>query len=154
MQTQGKITEFRGEHYFLSNFFSAPVVFEGIRYENNEAAFQAQKQPERASEFSSLPPNEAKRLGRRVKLRPDWEVVKQDVMLGVVRAKFTQNAKLREKLIQTGDAELIEGNTWGDTYWGVCRGTGRNELGKILMMVRDDLKKCNDAETRIGGVKL
>jgi ribA/ribD-fused uncharacterized protein len=142
MQTQERVTQFRGKHYFLSNFFSADVEYDGIRFENNEAAFQAQKQPERAHEFATLPPNEAKRLGRRVKLRPDWESVKQRVMEGVVRAKFDQHPKLREQLIQTGDIELVEGNNWGDTYWGVCFGKGRNELGKILMKVRRELQSA------------
>lgn len=145
MQTQERVTQFRGKHYFLSNFFSADVEYDGVRFENNEAAFQAQKQPERAHEFASLPPNEAKRLGRRVKLRPDWESVKQRVMEGVVRAKFEQHPKLREQLIRTGDIELVEGNNWGDTYWGVCFGKGRNELGKILMKVRRELRGEKDA---------
>ncbi|MGX1266672.1 ribA/ribD-fused uncharacterized protein [Rossellomorea marisflavi] len=143
MQTKEKIAQFRGKHYFLSNFYTADVVYGGIRFENNEAAFQAQKQPERAHEFADLPPNEAKRLGRRVKLRPNWESVKQEAMEGVVRAKFDQHPKLREQLIQTGDAELVEGNNWGDTYWGVCFGKGRNELGKILMKVRRDLQSAS-----------
>lgn len=140
MKTQEKVTQFRGKHYFLSNFFPAPVTYKGIRYENNEAAFQAQKQPERAQEFASLPPNEAKRLGRRVKLRPDWEAVKQTIMNDIVQSKFMQNPDLCEKLLQTGDRELIEGNNWGDTYWGVCYGKGRNELGKILMNLRSMLR--------------
>jgi len=139
MKAQEKIEQFRGPYYFLSNFYPAVVEVDGIRYENNEAAFQAQKQPERAKEFASLPPNEAKRLGRRVNLRPDWEAVKLEVMTDVVRAKFTQNEDLRKKLLATGEAELIEGNHWGDTYWGVCRGKGRNELGKILMKIRREL---------------
>jgi ribA/ribD-fused uncharacterized protein len=140
MKPEDRIEQFRGEHYFLSNFYSAPVVYGGICYQNNEAAFQAQKQPERAQEFASLPPNEAKRLGRRVRLRPDWESVKQAIMEEIVRAKFTQNKHLREKLLKTSSAELIEANQWGDTYWGVCRGKGRNELGKILMRVRTEMQ--------------
>ncbi|MCC2248918.1 NADAR family protein [Virgibacillus sp. AGTR] len=139
MKAQEKVESFRGEHYFLSNFYPATVVYDGVCYENNEAAFQAQKQPERAKEFASLPPNEAKRLGRRVKLRPDWESVKNDIMADIIRAKFTQNENLRKKLIETNHAELIEGNHWEDTYWGVCRGNGRNELGQILMKVRSEL---------------
>lgn len=142
METIEKVTHFRGHYYFLSNFYPAPVTYNGVTYENNEAAFQAQKQPERAKEFASLPPNEAKRLGRRVKLRPDWESVKQDIMRGVVQAKFTQNPSLREKLIQTGERDLIEGNNWGDTYWGVCYGKGRNELGKILVKIRSEIQKA------------
>lgn len=139
MKTPEKIEQFRGPYYFLSNFYPAAVEVDGIRYENNEAAFQAQKQPERAQEFASLPPNEAKRLGRRVKLRPDWESVKIMMMTDVVRAKFAQNENLRKKLLETGEAELIEGNHWQDTFWGVCRGKGRNELGKILMKIRREL---------------
>lgn len=140
MKAQGPIEQFRGEHYYLSNFFSTPVVYGGVCYQNNEAAFQAQKQPERSQEFASLPPNEAKRLGRRVNLRPDWESVKQTIMEEIVRAKFTQNEHLRDKLLTTGNVELIEGNHWGDTYWGVCRGKGRNELGRILIKVRAELQ--------------
>lgn len=70
------ISEFRGEYYFLSNFYSAPVTYNGMCFENNEAAFQAAKCPERMTEFCRLNPSEAKRLGRRVKLRGDWEAVK------------------------------------------------------------------------------
>lgn len=140
MQTMNSVTEFRGAYYFLSNFFPAPVTIDGICYLNNEAAFQAQKEPERAHEFVALPPNEAKKLGRRVKLRPDWESIKQSVMTDIVRAKFTQNPALREQLLKTGHAELIEGNTWNDTYWGVCKGKGRNELGMILMQIRSELR--------------
>ena len=69
------ISEFRGEYYFLSNFYSAPVTYNGMCFENNEAAFQAAKCPERMTEFCRLNPSEAKRLGRRVKLRGDWEYV-------------------------------------------------------------------------------
>lgn len=135
-----QISEFNGEFRFLSNFYNAPVLFNGIRYRNTEAAFQAQKQPERAQEFADLPPNHAKSLGRKLKLRADWERVKQQVMLELTRAKYTQNQFLAERLLATGNAELIEGNYWNDTYWGVCRGVGRNELGKILMQVRDELR--------------
>lgn len=74
------ISEFRGEYYFLSNFYSAPVTYNGMCFENNEAAFQAAKCPERMTEFCRLNPSEAKRLGRRVKLRGDWEAVKDTVM--------------------------------------------------------------------------
>lgn len=82
------ITVFKGEHYFLSNFYSAPVVFEGVRYENNEAAFQAAKCPSRKHEFCNLNPSEAKRLGRQVELRPDWEGVKYDIMYRICKEKF------------------------------------------------------------------
>ncbi len=137
------ITEFRGKHFFLSNFYQAPVVYQGVLFDNNEAAFQAAKCPERMHEFCGLTPNHAKRLGRQVKLRSDWETVKYDVMYQVCLAKFEQNPELMAKLVQTGDAELIEGNTWGDRVWGVdlYRGIGENHLGKILMRIRDELRR-------------
>ena len=72
-------------------------------------------------------------------LRKDWEQVKDDIMYEVVRAKFIQHPILAQQLLDTRDAELIEGNNWGDTYWGVCNGYGKNMLGRILMRVRDEL---------------
>ncbi len=141
--TVNKIDNFRGEYSFLSNFFNVPVEWDGLRYLNSEAAFQAAKvlTDEERMEFIYLDPSRAKRKGRQVKLRADWEQVKYGIMEEIVRAKFTQNAELREKLLATGDAELIEGNTWGDTCWGVDlrNGKGRNCLGKILMKVRAEL---------------
>lgn len=134
------ITVFKGDHFFLSNFYVAPVVYQGIRFENNEAAFQAAKCPERIRDFCGLSPQAAKRLGRRVKLRPDWEAVKYNVMYQVCKAKFTQNSDLLDKLLATGDAELVEGNTWGDQVWGVCNGVGENHLGKTLMRIRSELR--------------
>lgn len=134
------ISVFDGEYGFLSNFYHAPIEFEGIPYLNNEAAFQAQKVMSDADRqlFSDLNPSQAKRKGRRVYLRPDWEQVKDEVMYRVCKSKFEQHEDLRRRLIATGDAELIEGNTWGDRYWGVD-GYGENKLGQILMRIRDEL---------------
>lgn len=135
------IPEFRGEHYYLSNFFTAKVTYNGLTYENNEAAFQAQKtlSDMERNLFTNLPPNEAKRLGRRVKLRKDWESVKDQYMYEIVKEKFSQHPELRLKLLGTGSKILVEGNNWKDTYWGVCNGVGENKLGKILMRVREEL---------------
>lgn len=137
----GRITSFMGNNRYLSNFYSAPVEYDGIRYQNNEAAFQAQKtlDPETRLKFKDLPPNKAKRLGRSVNLRPDWEACKAIVMYEIVKAKFTQNEELGKMLVTTGDAHLEEGNTWGDTIWGTVNGVGSNMLGKILMEVRSEL---------------
>ena len=135
-----KIDCFRGKYFFLSNFFASKIRYNGLTFLNNEAAFQAQKCPERASEFCELNPSDAKRLGRKVRLRSDWESVKDDVMYDVCHAKFSQNANLRRQLLNTGNAELVEGNTWGDRVWGVCGGVGENRLGKILMRIRDEMK--------------
>ena len=87
-----------------------------------------------------MDPSTAKREGRRVTLRPDWEEVKYQVMYEICCAKFTQNRELREILLATGDEYLEEGNTWGDRIWGTVNGQGNNWLGKILMQVREELK--------------
>lgn len=107
------IDSFKGKYFFLSNFYESPVIYEGITYLNNEAAFQAQKtltNKERLA-FSMLNPSQAKKLGRSVSLRPDWEDIKIDIMYNICKAKFTQNETLKTKLLKTGDATLIEGNT-------------------------------------------
>ena len=137
------IDSFRGEYFFLSNFYEVPVTYGGVTYTNNEAAFQAQKSTDIADRlrFSELPPSQAKRLGRRIALRKDWEQVKISIMTEIVRAKFTQNPELADKLIATGDAHLEEGNDWGDRTWGTVNGVGANNLGKILMQIRDEIKE-------------
>ena len=88
-----------------------------------------------------MPPNEAKALRRKVKLRSDWEEIKNDMMYEICLNKFEQNPDLAEKLKATGDAILIEGNTWGDKCWGQVNGEGENRLGKILMRVREKLNE-------------
>ncbi len=137
-----RIDSFRGEYAFLSNMYDAPVLYEGIAYKSSEAAFQAQKALDEAVKktFAQYSGKQAKFHGKRVDLRGDWESVKERVMYEVVKRKFSQNPDLKEKLLATGSKELIEGNTWNDRYWGVCRGVGQNKLGKILMRVREELK--------------
>lgn len=136
-----EIRGFFDEYRYLSNFYIASVRYNGLLFQNNEAAFQAQKCPSRASEFTKLNPSQAKRLGRRVSLRRDWESVKYTIMKEIVYAKFSQNTALRNMLLGTGNAKLFEENTWGDTIWGTVNGQGRNYLGKILEEVRDELRK-------------
>lgn len=140
------ISKFAGDDYsFLSNFYPCPVrvCFPGHgcwTFPSSENAFQAAKCPSRASEFTGLTPGQSKKLGRSVELRRDWEEVKDDVIHDVVLAKFQQNPELAAKLAATGDEELIEGNTWGDRYWGQVDGVGKNMLGKTLMRVREELR--------------
>jgi ribA/ribD-fused uncharacterized protein len=141
-----KIAEFQGEYRFLSNFWPAPVEFEGLMYPSAEHAYQAAKTMdvnERKRIAALATPAEAKAAGRALKpplLRADWEEAKFDVMERCVRDKFTRSGDLRAKLLATGDAELEEGNTWGDRVWGVYQGEGENRLGKILMKVREELR--------------
>jgi ribA/ribD-fused uncharacterized protein len=138
------IDSFQGEYRFLSNFWPAEVEFEGITYPTAEHAYQAAKTldaAERKRIAALATPADAKRAGRAVQpLRADWEMAKFDVMERCVRDKFTRHADLRQRLLATGDAELIEGNTWGDRIWGVYQGEGENRLGKILMNVRAELR--------------
>ena len=136
---------FRGAFDFLSNFYPARVEVDGICYQNAEAAFQAQKCTDVAERgaFAGLDAVKAKRKGRQVKLRSDWDAVRLSVMEEVVRAKFLQNPDLAARLAATGTMPLEEGNDFGDTFWGVDAKTGKgeNNLGKILMKIRKEL--CN-----------
>lgn len=112
-----------------------------MKFPSTEHAYQAAKTLDMAarSAIQALPTcGQAKRAGQQLALRSDWEQVKRDVMLDLQRQKYAV-PELRSLLDATGDAELIEGNTWGDTYWGVCRGVGQNWLGRLLMQVRDEI---------------
>lgn len=142
------ITEFDGKYAFLSNFFYAPFVYDGIIYPTNEHFFQAMKtldQEKRKQIAEAKTPGAAKRMGRQVQLREDWEQVKYTAMRVGVERKFDAHPGLAEKLIATGDAILIEGNSWHDNTWGSCfcpkcaAIAGKNWLGEILMERRKEL---------------
>lgn len=125
----------------MSNFYPVPVIFEGIEYSCVEGAYQAAKcsDIESRKQFASLNGYQSKKLGRRVALRKDWEIVKVSVMYICLRDKFFNHPDLKDKLLATGDATLIEGNYWNDTFWGVCNGVGKNCLGNLLMQIRKEL---------------
>lgn len=145
------IDRFSGRYHFLSNFSSAEVWLDGESYPSTEHAYQAAKTDDRFARLairSASTPNEAKRLGRTVDLREGFDDERVEVMYELVRQKFRQHPHLTEKLLATGDSELIEGNWWGDTFWGVCKGRGDNNLGKVLMRVRDELQKREPREYR------
>lgn len=136
------ITSFDGKYRFLSNFFSCPVPYEGLIFPSSEHAFVAAKteDPQTRLRIVACPSaGEVKKLGRSIPLRPDWDDIRLGQMEKIVRSKFMHNSILRIQLVLTKDAELIEGNWWGDKFWGVCEGVGENHLGKILMKIRSEL---------------
>lgn len=141
-----KISSFTGKYSFLSNFsYENPyIIYDGERYSSVERAFQAAKVPENQKEirvqFRVASSNaEAKKLGRQVPLRTDWEKVKISVMKDLLRQKFSI-PKMKELLLSTGDSYLEEGNNHHDRFWGTVSGKGENHLGKLLMEVREEIK--------------
>lgn len=146
-----KINSFNGGYSYLSNFYDAPVLIDGIRYLNSEAAYQAGKvEPDRRGMFSNLSAYQAKKLGKSVQIRKGWDDKRADHMRKVVHEKFMQNPTLARALICTGDTELEEGNSWHDNFFGNCYcpkcldTPGQNMLGKILMDERQVLKDIVD----------
>ena len=150
-----RINTFDGENRFLSNFYYVPGgVFsdeDSIIYPSVEHAYQAAKTKSQLGKVfikQLLTASEAKKHGKELELREDWDFVKDDIMYDLCSKKF-RNKSLREKLLATGRSELIEGNTWGDTYWGVCKRKGKNKLGKILMKIREEIKEIKAGEPYI-----
>lgn len=145
-----KITSFKDEYRFLSNFYQSPVTFNGLTYPNAEAAFQAQKcakEEDKVKYTLVKNPVRAKQMGKREPGLPEnWREISYDIMLEIVRAKFSL-PEMAEKLLATGDAELVEGNNHHDNIWGDCtcpkcaNKVGQNRLGQILMRVRQDLRE-------------
>jgi ribA/ribD-fused uncharacterized protein len=142
-----KIESFQGEYRFLSNFWQAYVTYDGEMYPTVEHAYQAAKtmEPEFRKAICYARTGEAKRMGRQVPMRPDWDAIKIGVMDDLLRQKFS-DPELAEKLLATGDAELVEGNTWGDYFWGVCNGEGQNWLGRMLVAIREDIRNYGKAK--------
>ena len=133
------ILEFRGEYRWLSNFAPSTVVYGGVKYPTVEHAYQAAKTvnaEERWKIQECKTPGKAKRVGKTVTLRSTWLIQRHFVMKELLLQKFGSNP-YRDLLLDTGDEELIEGNNWGDTYWGVCNGVGENYLGVTIMNIRN-----------------
>ncbi len=138
MTNYNRIESFRGENRFLSNFWYAKTTYGGIEFPTSEHAYQSAKSIDervRRLFLTYETPGEAKRQGALIECRPDWDLIKVDVMNAILFSKFSDN-HLMEKLLATGDAELIEGNYHKDFFWGVCEGRGENWLGKLLMKLR------------------
>jgi len=150
------INSFTGRWRFLSNFYPVTIEHQGIKYPSVEHYYVAMKIKndqqidgryityiDCREMIAKMPdPSKVKQFGKILKLRKDWDDVKLDVMLWGIREKF-KNEDLRQLLTETGDEELVEGNWWGDKFWGVSNGEGENHLGKILMKVREELKQVN-----------
>ena len=137
------INEFRGKYFFLSNFYKCEFVLDRVVWRSVEHFYQAQKTIDLTQQLAIInapTAEEAKQLGQTTILRSDWNLVKDSVMFLGVSAKFSI-PKLRERLLATGDSTLIEGNDWGDTYWGVTEAGGKNKLGILLMEIREKLNK-------------
>jgi hypothetical protein len=136
------ISRFRDDAFFLSNMFPWPVHLDGEQYFSVEHAFQAAKTlsaSERRAIQQAKSGQEAKRLGRQVTLRPNWNDQKVEIMRGLLQEKFSHHG-LRQRLLDTGSVPLVEGNTWGDKFWGCVSENGSlnglNRLGRILMDIR------------------
>ena len=143
------IDSFSGEYRFLSNFHYAPFEWKGCTWPTVEHAFQASKtkDPEKREAIrQAATPGQAKRLGRAVELREDWEQVKDSRMGRLVLLKFRQHPDLAKQLLATCEQNLVEGNHWHDLYWGKCycgvhAGFGKNRLGMTLMQTRAELQR-------------
>lgn len=140
------IDSFQGEFRFLSNFWPSNVYYDGEMYPSVEHAYVAAKTVNK--DFRRViqqteTAGQVKRLGRAIVLRSDWEQIKLSVMRDLVSQKFKRE-DLAVLLLKTSPQILIEGNNWGDTFWGVCRGKGHNHLGKILMEVRGRIWKAKE----------
>jgi ribA/ribD-fused uncharacterized protein len=137
------ITAFRGRWTKLGNYSSCVVFYNGHAYPSVEHAYQAQKSedPRMQRVVRHQPtPAAAKQVARTLPLRSDWDAVKVDIMRDLLREKFSQEPE-RSILLSTGTKQLVEGNWWGDTFWGQCPiGTGENWLGRLLMDLRHDLR--------------
>lgn len=147
------IDDFRGKYMWLSNFYLSPVwgwhdVNTGmaIFFPAVEHAYMAGKSlnPLERLKMADMTAIAVKRYSKTMDVRPDWYNIRVTVMEHFVRQKFNRHDDLKKRLIDTGDQHLIEGNTWKDTFWGVCDGVGENNLGKILMKVRSELQKDED----------
>lgn len=144
----GKITRFVGPYTFLSNFMTVPIIGRlDLLYMSVEAAYQAEKPPYTeegeywVKRIQSAPTaGKAKKLGGQCLLGDHWTVeFKLEKMRGFLRQKFAQ-PDFRTLLLETGDEEIVEGNIWGDTFWGKVGGEGHNHLGELLMAIRDELR--------------
>ncbi len=143
MTSSTAIDLFRGEYRFLSNFCPARVTWGDEIYRTIEHAYQAAKTldlGERRRVREAATPGDARRIGRTVTQDLNWIDYRLSVMYLLLVQKFS-HPPFRQLLLDTHPRRLIEGNTWGDTFWGICNGAGLNHLGLLLMRVRNELRE-------------
>jgi ribA/ribD-fused uncharacterized protein len=138
----GVITHFTGDEHFLSNFYLSPVLLGNIWYPSGEHAFVSLKtiDPRIKRKVAQIEtPLEAKRYGRKIELRPEWDDRRVEMMSRVIRSKFspTRNRHLAQQLVRTRGYTLVEGNHWGDLYWGACYFTNNNRVPDMKVWHRD-----------------
>ena len=138
------IKEFQKEYRWLSNFAPVEIRIDGEFYSSVEHAYQSEKSDDPDwKEYCKLEtnPTQIKRQSKNVILRKDWDAVKDDIMMDCLEQKYSQEP-YRQKLIDTKNEQIQEGNYWGDTYWGVDlkTGKGENRLGKMIMKIRGELR--------------
>lgn len=142
------ISSFEGRWAFLSNFYPVVIEHDGIKYPSLEHAYQAMKTLDHVTRLRiSREPTAAGAKARGNRLPPilkrsEWPEIKVNVMLVLLRMKFFREG-LAQQLMDTMPHDLVEGNDWNDTFWGVCHGQGENQLGKLLMQVRMELISRN-----------
>ena len=153
------IKRFVGKWGPLSNFHPAQFTWASLMVPTSEHAYQLSKTLDPAmrgwvNEASS--PSEAKRRGQRVELRPGWDNIKLTVMRDILEAKFTSKTVRERFLLGTSPAELVEGNTWHDNFWGdctcgreACTEPGTNHLGRLLMELRTTLEERSGPHFRL-----
>jgi ribA/ribD-fused uncharacterized protein len=136
--TEDAIHGFFKEHRWLSNFHTCQIEYEGLTYTSTEAAYQASKSLDEAirKTFTHFTPSEAKKAGKVIVLRPNWEKIKDKIMYDINMVKYASHPHLAAALKETGNKLLIEDNWWNDRHFGVYLGVGQNVLGKILMEIR------------------
>lgn len=139
------IRGFSGEYRWLSNFWPCKVRCHGLLYPNLEAAYQSCKTLDVHSwtELVGMTGSQAKKFGRTLVIRDNWDSDKLRIMAELIAEKFSDlNPNLKRLLISTGEQQIIEENWWNDRFWGVCRGSGENHLGRLLMEHRSVLQSA------------
>ena len=150
------ITSFKNQYFFLSNFSPSNLLISGLIFPTVEHYYQAMKATsyeDYLAIHSASTPSQAKKMGKIIRIRPDWKQVKESIMSYALYNKFSDMI-LQNKLLSTGTEELIEGNDWHDYYWGIDNktGKGQNKLGKLLMQVRDYYQSIADSNYKVGNI--